>query len=851
MGFSKTHKHSKDYLIEFADTPNTAGWLRDLIIKIINNNRSLTEEEIESSTQQLIKGSDSILQFHDEKPTSSNNDIRFISLTHNSGVGALADNQTIKFSKNITLLYGKNGSGKSSYFKILNELVGGGNRTEIRPNIYSDTPNPIRVEVTYASAGTETIIVWDGRTRSISPLSSSCVFDSSYTNIFLQKRSAGSIIIQPYGLHLFTILTSAIEGIKERIRFEHEQLVRSLPSINNPEISKDILDALKSRTITPKQKEYIVKCYTFDEHKQGKLDDLEKRLSDLRSTNYDDKIKLADSEKQAFDALHRHLSNTRNKLILKLSEVNKAIKNLQTAKLNSEHTKKRIKILEEIGKTDSPEWKRFVEAGFAYTQVDDFDNKFCPYCRQPINEAAAAIISAYRIFLIDQSSEELNKAVKQISQLHNDVSIIKTNYYISESLQNLIKEEENGESMLTKLSDSINFLSDIKKKILESLKNETPDDTIECDFIKPIEDWLFSRKDEYQRKIKYYEELRTKKTEDESALLQQIKPIIENKSISEQKEYFNEWFTKVQAIETLNNREKELQTKKISILASKAAQTLITENLRNKFEEELKALGLTKLNVSLTDAGSSKGQSFMQLKLIKDNRVSDILSEGEQKGVALALFIAERRMQLSKNPIIMDDPVNSLDNSVISKFVDRLTKLDNQIIIFSHNLLFYNSLASCKGAHACSLKKTTCNTQSKHLYIYDVMSLGQSKKGIITESCQDSVENNIERAQNIFNEISTSTEAVTTLTGLLRHTIELIIDEKILKNVVPLKFNGKSGRIPWHDLKSLNPEPEKIDMLNRHYSRLSGGYLHLGTEATENPIDVEELESILDDLKSI
>ena len=215
MGFSKTHKHSKDYLIEFADTPNTAGWLRDLIIKIINNNRSLTEEEIESSTQQLIKGSDSILQFHDEKPTSSNNDIRFISLTHNSGVSALADNQTIKFSKNITLLYGKNGSGKSSYFKILNELVGGGNRTEIRPNIYSDTPNPIRVEVTYASAGTETIIVWDGRTRSISPLSSSCVFDSSYTNMFLQKRSAGSVIVQPYGLHLFTILTSAIEDIKK------------------------------------------------------------------------------------------------------------------------------------------------------------------------------------------------------------------------------------------------------------------------------------------------------------------------------------------------------------------------------------------------------------------------------------------------------------------------------------------------------------------------------------------------------------------------------------------------------------------------------------------------------------
>ena len=851
MGFSKTHKHSNDYLIEFADTPNTAGWLRDLIIKIINNNRSLTEEEIESSTQQLIKGSDSILQFHDKKPTSSNNDIRFISLTHNSGVGALADNQTIKFSKNITLLYGKNGSGKSSYFKILNELVGGSNRTEIRPNIYSTTPNPIRVDVTYASSGKETSIAWDGSKRSISPLSSSCVFDSSYTNMFLQKRSAGSVIVQPYGLHLFTILTSAIEDIKVRVRLKHDLLVKSLPSINNSEISKDILDALKSRAITPKQKEYIENSYTFDEQKQGKLDNLEKRLSDLRSTNYDDKIKLAESVKQTFDTLYHHLSNAKNTLVLKLTEVNTAIKNLQTAKLNSEHTKKRIEILEEIGKTDSPEWKRFVEAGFTYTQTDDFDNKFCPYCRQPINEAAAAIITAYRFFLIDQSSEELNKSLKQISQLRNDVSIIKTEYYFTESLQNLIKEEENGASMLTKLLNSINLLSDIKKKILVSLESETADDTIKCDFIKPIEDWLISRMDEYQCKIKYYEEQRRKKTEDESDLLQQIKPIIENKAISENKEYFDEWFAKNQSIEMLNNREKELQTKKISILASKASQTLITENLRNKFEEELKALGLTKLSVNLTDAGSSKGQSFMQLKLVKDNRVTDILSEGEQKGVALALFIAERRMQLSKNPIIMDDPVNSLDNSVISNFVDRLTKLDNQIIIFSHNILFYNSLVCCQGAHECSLKKTTCNAQSKHLYVYDVMSLGQSKKGIIAESCLNTVENNLKKAQKLLNEISSTNEVVNMLTGILRHAIELIIDEKILKNVIPLKFRGKKAQIPWHNLKSLNPDSEKIDILRKHYSRLSGGALHLGTEATENPIDMEELESILNNLKSI
>lgn len=33
-----TYTHSKDYLIELANNSQTQGWLKDLIIKIINSN---------------------------------------------------------------------------------------------------------------------------------------------------------------------------------------------------------------------------------------------------------------------------------------------------------------------------------------------------------------------------------------------------------------------------------------------------------------------------------------------------------------------------------------------------------------------------------------------------------------------------------------------------------------------------------------------------------------------------------------------------------------------------------------------------------------------------------------------
>lgn len=155
-----------------------------------------------------------------------------------------------------------------------------------------------------------------------------------------------------------------------------------------------------------------------------------------------------------------------------------------------------------------------------------------------------------------------------------------------------------------------------------------------------------------------------------------MKPLIEYKLISSQKDLFVEWFEKIDNVNELKKCQLELSTRGISTLARTASQTLVTENLKTKFQEELDALGLKKLSVNLTDAGTSRGQAFMQLKLFNNNSVSDVLSEGEQKGVALALFIAERRMQLSQNPIILDDPVNSLDHFITAKLVERLSRLE-------------------------------------------------------------------------------------------------------------------------------------------------------------------------------
>ena len=54
------YTHSKDYLIELASNPQTHGWLKDLIIKIVNNNGMISDTELADSVQQLKTNAASI-----------------------------------------------------------------------------------------------------------------------------------------------------------------------------------------------------------------------------------------------------------------------------------------------------------------------------------------------------------------------------------------------------------------------------------------------------------------------------------------------------------------------------------------------------------------------------------------------------------------------------------------------------------------------------------------------------------------------------------------------------------------------------------------------------------------------
>jgi hypothetical protein len=89
-------------------------------------------------------------------------------------------------------------------------------------------------------------------------------------------------------------------------------------------------------------------------------------------------------------------------------------------------------------------------------------------------------------------------------------------------------------------------------------------------------------------------------------------------------------------------------------------------------------------------------QAARKKTLVPNHALSAILSEGEQKVIALADFLAEAGLHRKAAPIVFDDPVTSLDYKRLKHVVDRIVDLSTgrQIIVFTHNIWFTTELLS-------------------------------------------------------------------------------------------------------------------------------------------------------------
>lgn len=875
---SKTH--SKDYLLEYSERDELPLWLKHLVTKVVDAKGKLDNSETDGIYQKLLSeysiddnsNTDSVQVVKNNGATSSKSDkdsLVLTNITHSGGVNALALNESLDLSDSCTIIYGLNGTGKSGYFRILHELAGGNEKRQILDNIYNQG-NQFKVDISYKlGSQAENSFTWvDKNQRGVYPFSKIKVFDSEYLPIFLNERES-IVNLEPLGLNLFRVIVDTIDDFKDRLsRLEDDttEKISDLETLIELIHSEELKQLLEKDELNEDEQEIINQIIKSTDDETESLAALKTQQKNLEKDDSESTQKLITSQKKELGDLVIDLKNSKKTIEELTIEISDAVKDYNKKYTLRKERLRQLEVLKSVPVRDSEEWNDFIESANNYrneidSNEDDFDDTtHCIYCHQALSEDALKLISAYSTYLDDQSSTNLKIALAKIQELESKLGEFEYEFQLSEELQIELEKKYDTEEItkFTVLSEIQKKLKSHKEKLNKALKDkkELSDDfKIDINILTVYLVGLSNGKEKQLNALK-------KKGEDRiTELTELIKKIEETEDanlIRKWKDKIDNYFFNSAKAKKYKTIRQNLSTTSITNLGSKAHEELLTESIRNSFEQELKDLGKD-IEVKLVKKSAGKGKVITSLEIL-GNDVTSVLSEGEQKAVALALFIAEINSQGIKTPVVFDDPVTSVDHEVADFLARKLLNLskERQVIIFTHNKLFYDSLTFWSNAlkdnkdtkthHLC--KNYGNGNKCKdgcHVYTYKVDRESKDTTGRIFKTQNESCLFYLEKAET---ELKRDEYTVSTVSAHLKSAIEFFIDEKVFNNQGLIKDHKRKDHIEWEMLKGLNPNPQILDQLRSYWDELSIRGTHRSSQSNENPMKLEDFQNIINYLRT-
>lgn len=840
LGGIKLSTNAYEYLLEYAEDEKCNPWISKVIKTFIDETGKLSEESQNKLIADLLEEEEFVIDCSViANVLSRENTISINRLEHISGVNALASNQLIKFCPDVNIVYGLNGTGKSSYFRILNEVVGGSKHKKIIGNIYREGNEDVLTKIEYMVNNTKKGIQWDNTNRGIDDFATVRVFDSAYTEGLLKKRDSDNLLVKPYGLNAFAELISKIDDLLNNARVELAK--REIPEVDKSELSDETKALFDRKKFEQEDIEQFKLLATFLPKEEERLASIVKELNALSQVNISDKIQIEKEHKYKVEKLKEKLNKICDDFQVLHKDVSQLIVCYNEKKSAAEKSQKQYEILLELPGIKTESWKNFIVSGKKYIDENGVSENECPYCHRMYDAKALEIVSEYANFLSDENEIQLQNCINNLNEKKIEIQKLEflnsEDYdleYIPDSLKKQILEINN--TFKSNCEMLISFIESKKEVQIENDINK-----IDCELSKIIS--------EYEVRITKYSADDSEKRKTIGDLIKEKCTLDEKKSLNKQCAVIEKYIETKNNLFRLNSILDSISTAKISALSKKAHNELLTVKLQEKFKELLNALNVKNISIELKGQ-NNKGIQQTELIINSHKNVENILSEGEQKATALALFLSEIVLSENESTLIFDDPVNSMDHRMMGAFADQLLKLNNQIIVFTHNKMFLDSFAVSEFGHFCKTYNSSCNKgKGRHILVYETQSEGKNRKGVIVEKTIENAEYYLTQIGHLLDETPFVKKEEACMK--LRKAVELLIDERVFNRQVPTKYSTKSSRIAWEELKKLCNDPSVVDKLKSVHNRASGGELHNGMEREENPIDKDEIQGMYDVLKSI
>jgi hypothetical protein len=230
----------------------------------------------------------------------------------------------------------------------------------------------------------------------------------------------------------------------------------------------------------------------------------------------------------------------------------------------------------------------------------------------------------------------------------------------------------------------------------------------------------------------------------------------------------------------------QVQTTGITRKANELVDVHLTKLVVERYEDERKCLDITHLKVNLARKSDQTKAAFQtNTGTVLTKLSSDILSEGEQRALALAAFLTEVAVTEGSGPIVIDDPVSSLDRERGLRVAARIVveAKTRQVIVFTHDLIFFNDI--CREADEQGVPTETVALFSDATNAGKIDPAGVSWKGLSVNKRLARIRDEFARIKKLHSGSPAEYEiAIKGLYGRLRDAYERLVEEHIFCDVL-------------------------------------------------------------------
>lgn len=681
-------------------------WQQDAVRRLFQN--TLDNEALDD-LYAMLKSSVGLVDAHGIRPvplsqdhlpvTAAKNEAAvLIALKDVKHVNRLAANQTLPFSKQgITIVYGGNGAGKSGYSRVLKRACRARDASEdVRPNALDKAKAAAIPEASFdiELGAKPATINWKKNGSGPVELATIAVFDAHCARAYLDLQQ--EIAYLPYGLDVVENLAQIVlPKLTEKVNAEiaaTPTTKEAFSHLTGPTKVSALIEKLSEKT----KVDDVVALAQLSAEESERMSELDKTLSEADPKAKAKELRLAIGRMNALKTkVESSASWVKSEAVQKFRAMDEEAEKAFAAEAEAANALRAGEAL--LPGTGDVLWKAMYEAAKQFSvgaaQVgqnlhDAHNSEKCLLCQQDLLGDGTARMKRFEEYV--QHNVARLAADKRTAR---DTAINKiANATISIDYKDYLEELNHLDpNVVAELSAFNNAVSKRREWMLTAQKTHTWDGIPEfptdpCIKLKTISDALTTQADAYE-----------KATDDKQKLLMkaELAELKSRAALIPHKDAVLALIERMKVKALLTKCKDDLKTKPISDKAKEFATYAVTAPLRQALKEEFDALGVAHMAPRLDESVErGKMRHKLALDVVVPAQIRDILSEGEQRAIALGCFLAELRTGGHGGGIVFDDPVSSLDHTRRQNVARRLIEEAKirQVIIFTHDTSFLGEL---------------------------------------------------------------------------------------------------------------------------------------------------------------